>query len=242
MAIFTLNERQKELLRQLVAYAQQDQLPQPFVPIPSGDPTRFVVLIRGSDNFVFRHISDLDALCDAGYARFRWSRNGVGKLYLLTEAGETAVATNFANQPKPNPAGINLTHVMQVMSGGTAETSALNPTADVIEVANDPVQRLQHVDALTDALRQLVLPTLKPADRVIYDKDLRQFADELCSSTPNARRLHQQLRTLTFLGNVAGTLDTTTQCWPYLYPLLLLAAARTDTATPAMLRKSRVDD
>ncbi len=76
-----LNERQKDLLRKLVSFLSESKLKDPFAPFPLGNPTtHYVLYLRRDKSYKFKHISDLDALCDADYLSYKWHRLGSTKL------------------------------------------------------------------------------------------------------------------------------------------------------------------
>lgn len=77
-----LTPGQISLYRRIMALAAGGRLFDPIVPIPVG-PSDYVVYVRGPENLHIRHISDLDALCEAGLLTYRLSRMGTSKHYRL---------------------------------------------------------------------------------------------------------------------------------------------------------------
>ena len=227
MSDFGLNQRQQRLLRQLVDFVQRGKVKEPIVPIPFGEPTEFVIHIRGEESFHFRYISDLDALCDAGLMDFRWSRQGLNKLYYLTKQAFTAVKRDLQAQ-KPSPLGydVNLSELIQAMSGGRLHIPTLNPTSTLSHIAHDPVARHTHVDLLADNLLDAIRLKLAWDDFVRYEKTVQQFKQALLFARPDARVIKELAAALAFSPNGRSDLSFSLTVWPYLYPLLLIGAAR----------------
>lgn len=224
MKLYRLKPEQKALLRTLVTLVEADKLVEPIAPFPLGNPTtQFVLYLRGTENFTFKRISDLDALADAGLLTFRWNRHGTGKLYHLTDAAYTAVANDF--QQPLHEQDFDLQEIIRTMRGG-APASTIGEHVELAQVVADATLRPQVVDALCDALRAAVQGNLSTADFVAYDRAVRQLADEVLRPRPNGRRLTEAARILSLTGNIRADVTTMLEAWAYLYPLLLIGAAR----------------
>jgi len=221
-----MNNRQKELLRTLVHYARDGKIKETIVPIPFGEPTRFAILVSGEDSFVFKRISDLDSLCDAGYMQYRWNRQGLGKIYTITEAGFTAVAEDFQQPPPAVGFEVNVAELIYTMSGGTLKVGGLEERAELSQIIDDPLLRHTAVDAITGQLLQAAQFELSWADFMLYEKAMRRLKEELFYSRPSATTLQELARTLAGLGHIKTSMAFTLQAWTYLYPLLLIGAAR----------------
>lgn len=219
-----MNSHQKELLRTLVHYAREGKIKETIVPIPFGEPTRFAILVHGQDSFIFRRISDLDSLCDAGYMQYRWNRQGLGKIYTITEAGFTAVDDDF--QAPPIGFDLNVAELIHVMSGGTIKVSGLEERMDLSRIVDDPVLRHTAVDALTSQLLPAARSELSWADFTIYEKATRRLKEELFYTRPSPTRLQKLVCILAGLADIKTSIAFTLQAWTCLYPLLLIGAAR----------------
>lgn len=236
MALDKLRTPQKELLKALVAFIQAGQLSEPIAPMPITTPThQFVVYLHGRDSFRFKHISDLDALCDAGLLSFRWNRFGTGKLYHVTAAGYTAVANNFTTDFAIVPGSaqdFNIHDILRAMSGGMVGINAIGDHVELSQIVADPVLRPQVVETLVGYLRDTLRMELPRADFLVADRGLRALHDQLLRPQPDAARLEQLARELSLTGETAvgsagpPRLQTILKVWTYLYPLLLIGAAR----------------
>ena len=220
-----MNSRQKELLRTLVHYARDGKIKETIVPIPFGQPTRFAILVHGEDSFIFRRISDLDSLCDAGYMRYRWNRQGLGKIYTITEAGFTAVADDFQTSP-PIGFDLDIAELIHTMSDGTLKVNGLEERGELSQIIDDPVLRHTVVDALTSQLLQVARYELSWPDFTIYEKASRRLKEELFYARPRATRLQELVCILAGLAEIKTSIAFTLQAWTYLYPLLLIGATR----------------
>lgn len=238
MTLDNLRTPQKELLKTLVAFIEAGQLSEPIAPMPITTPThQFVVYLHGRDSFRFKHISDLDALCDAGLLSFRWNRFGTGKLYYVTAAGYTAVANNFTTDLTALPAGaqdFNIHDILRAMSGGMVGVNDIGDHVELSQIVADPVLRPQVVETLVGYLRETLRAELPRAGFLVADRSLRALHDQLLRPRPDAARVEQLGRELSLTGETAvgaasPRLQTILKVWTYLYPLLLIGAARTES-------------
>lgn len=233
-----LNNRQKELLRRLVTYALAGKIKESIVPIPFGEPTRFAILVQGEESFVFRRISDLDALCDAGYMRYRWNRQGLGKIYTLAESGFSAVADDF-QAPPGSGLDVNVAELIHTMSGGTLTVGGLDEDVSISQLINDPVLRHTAVEALVNQLLLMARLELSWPDFTVYEKATRRLKDELFYPRPDATRLQEVVRVLSGLGEIKLSITFTRQAWTVLYPLLLIGATRVENESNSRMEQVR---
>jgi hypothetical protein len=141
--IYRLNPAQRSLLKSLVSFIRDGKLKEPIGAFPVGNPpTAYAIHLRGENSFVFEDYGDLDALCQAGMLSFRWNRTGMGKLYFLTEAGQTAVSQNFKASATILGFDVYLPDVIQAMSGGTLMLANLPPVSLSELVEDLPLRRL----------------------------------------------------------------------------------------------------
>lgn len=228
MQLHQLKTQQKELLRTLVGFLQAGTLREPIAPFPVGNPTtQFVLYLRGRDSFRFKQISDLDALVDVGLLSFRWNRHGTGKLYTVTDAGYTAVATDFTLSAPDNLArSFNIHDIIRAMSGGMVGISDIGDHIELSHIVQDPFLRPQVVGTLGSYLCDAVRPELTTALFVSYATAVRQLQDEVLRPHPNPQRLEQLASRLSLMDGIPGSLTTMLKAWTYLYPLLLIGAVR----------------
>ncbi len=218
-----LNERQKDLLRKLVSFLSEGKLKEPFVPFPLGNPTtHYVLYLRQEKSFKFKHISDLDVLCDADYLSYKWHRLGSTKLFSITKAGFDAVKNGFQS---PNSGGsILLNDLLVTMSGGAFAVPRFDGHLDIMQVALDPVLRHTAVSILIDALQNHVESQLSWATYRAYYETLKQFEMEIMGPAPDEVRIQELASTLSFAGDLRGPLPVTVQVWTFLYPLLIISS------------------
>jgi hypothetical protein len=226
MALFLLTTEQKMLLRTLVSFIEAGKLKEPIVPFPSEkSANQFVIYIRGEDSFTFRRISDLDNLCDAGLLRYRWNRQGNGKLYYVTEAGGTAVANNFQAPAAPFGESLSLVLLVATLSGGHVTLDGIKDSKTVGEIAADPVLRHTAVTLLIASLQKTAEQLFRWPDFRSYHKLTQQLEQALLIpilKTTEVQLLFSQLTT------PHTDLTTWPQLWAHLYPLLLIAHLRAD--------------
>ena len=221
-----LNERQKDLLRKLVSYLSEGKLKEPFVPFPLGNPTTHYVLhIRQEKSFKFKHISDLDVLCDADYLSYKWHRLGSTKLFSITKAGYDAVKNGF--QTPNGGSSILLNDLLVTMSGGAFEVPKFDGHLDIMQVALDPVLRHTAVSTLIHALQNHVRNQLPWDVYRTYHERCQQLEAEIMRPHPNESRVQTLASDLSFTGDIKAPLPVTVQVWTFLYPLLIISSIRT---------------
>jgi len=220
-----LTDQQKELLRKLVRCVEEGAEPPISVGFISGQRC-----IRFSDGTTLEHqqgdlIGDLDALCDADLMRVRYSEKGT-KLYSIKQAGYDAVDNDFKAPPAPPEAQFNIGAFIQTMMGGSVQAIGTAQDAEISQVINDPALLRSQVKDLTDKLLDEVKAVLPGSDLIEYTQAIQGLKEELLAEKPTPSLLKRLTGTLAFLGDVEGTIGLMTRVWPYLYPLLLIAAER----------------
>jgi hypothetical protein len=226
-----LKNRQKELLRNLVQLTFEGKLKDPIVPFPLGHPDiRFALHLYGTDSFIFKHISDLDILCDAELLSYRWNRHGTGKLYSITKAGYKAVENDFALPSSLLERHIDIIDMMSAMSGHAIQVPGLAEHVVLADVVRDPVLRHTAVTSLADGLRKTAESILPWSSFVVYEKEITRLQEELLRAQPGATRLQTLAATLAFAGEIETDLEVMLKVWVYLYPLLLIGVTHIQRA------------
>lgn len=225
MGPFLLTTEQKTLLRTLVGFIEASKLKEPIVPFPVGKPTtQFAIYLQGEDSFKFKRISDLDSLCDAGLLRYRWNRLGNGKLYYLTEAGITAVTSDFQTPLAPFGETLSLALLVATLSGGHITLDGIKESKTVEEVVEDPVLRHTAVTHLITSLQKTAEQLLPWSDFRNYYTVIEQLQTALLTPKPKNAELQTLFSQLT---TPQTSLAAWPQLWAHLYPLLLIAHLRT---------------
>ena len=82
------------------------------------------------------------------------------------------------------------------------------------------------MEALTENLLNEVKSALKVDELPEYTQSIEALRDQLLAEKPDPSLIQRLVRTLSFLGDVEGTIRLMTRVLPYLHPLLLIAAAK----------------
>ncbi|MCB8944952.1 MAG: hypothetical protein H6658_14475 [Ardenticatenaceae bacterium] len=226
--IYRLNASQRFLLQSLVHFIREGKLKEPIGTFPLGNPpTAYAIHLRGEDSFVFENVGDLDVLCQVGMLGFQWNRTGMGKLYFVTEAGETAVLHNFQLPSTPIGFDVYLPDVIHAMSGGQLMVKGL-PEVALSDVVADVKLRRVLVEVLVERLVTAVYTLLSKEDFVTYKAIAQQFADCLLHMPATESDLKHMYHTLAFWDDLAIETKYMTQAQPLLYALWLVAAVRID--------------
>ena len=113
MSVIELNLRQKKLLQQLAELKKSNQLTEPFTPFPV-DLMNYVVYLRSRYNLRIQWISDLEALCLAGYLTYEWNRMLTSKKFCVSKLGmsilsdETFITKDDYRREHPSLSGFDL--------------------------------------------------------------------------------------------------------------------------------------
>jgi hypothetical protein len=224
--IYRLNPAQRSLLKSLVSFIRDGKLKEPIGAFPVGNPpTAYAIHLRGENSFVFEDYGDLDALCQAGMLSFRWNRTGMGKLYFLTEAGQTAVSQNFKASATILGFDVYLPDVIQAMSGGTLMLANLPPVSLSELVEDLPLRRLV-VEMVVERLVTAVYVLLPKEDFTTYKAVAKQFADCLLHMPTTETDLKQMFHALSFWEEIAIEPKYMAQAQPLLYTLWLVVGLR----------------
>ena len=228
---YNLTDGQKELLRKLVKHKRAGELYEPILPHSElGEEAgtfREYIHLRGKPPLEHRGdlVGDLDALCDADLMGFRWSKKG-DKLYSIKQAGYDAVDSNFEVPSPYAGAQYNIGAIVQSMSGGSIQAVGLADNAEISQVVNDPALLRAQVETLAEKLLDEVKAALAGKDLIEYAQAIQDFKEELLAEEPNPSLLKRLTITLALLGDIEGTIGLMIRVWPYLYPLLLIAAEK----------------
>lgn len=224
MSFTPITNAQKTLLRTLIGFIEDGKLKEPIVPFPaSKTTTQFVLHLQGEDSFVFKRISDMDSLCDAGMLRYRWNRHGTGKLYYVTEAGAAAARNDFQIPETPFGQNVSLSHLTAFLSSGQITLGNIKETKTVTEIAADPVLRHTAVTSLIESLQKTAELLLPWGQFRLYHEICQSLQTELLIPRPQSDKLQSLFSQLM---TPQTSLADWPQLWAHLYPLLLLAQSR----------------
>lgn len=237
---YNLTEHQKDLLRWLVQQVRDEKLPEEF----------YVVWLMGKgaiSEFRGEHPEitkgSLDALASANLIlctpNYKTTTSTTGKTRpkttyreaeinrrcTLTGSVYEAVDSNFEVTPEMNTQ-VTIGAIIHSMSGGNVQAVGVAQDAEISQVVNDPELLRSQVEALTESLLNEVKPVLNIDELVEYTQAVQALREQLLSDKPKQSLIRDFVRTVGFLGGVEGTIDLMTRVWPFLHPLLLIAAAK----------------
>lgn len=224
---YNLTDFEKVLLRTLVDHDRKGDLHKPIICL--GDSQGYQIFLEGKTNLMFKDddaTGALDALREAGMVGARWNSQGTNLVYTIRQAGYDAVDNNFELPPPQLETQLNIGAIIQTMSGGNVQAVGLADQADISQVVNDPVLLQSQVEALTEELLNVVKDALTGDDLIDYAQAVRSFKDELLAEETDPSLLKRFAGTLSFLGDIEGTIGLIVRVWPYLYPLLLISAQK----------------
>ena len=99
--------------------------------------------------------------------------------------------------------------------------------SEIHQILSDAVQTREVVEALVDDLVSEVKAHLKSTDDLMaYLEAAQVLKEETLTDSPRPGVIKMLLGTLGFLGDIDGTLELMAKVWPYLKPLLMVAAVK----------------
>jgi hypothetical protein len=168
---------------------------------------------------------DLDALCDLDLVGFRYNSKG-NKIYTVKQAGYDAVASDFVLPEAPTTAQVNIGAIIYEMSGGEVQAIGFADRAEVHQIANDPQLLERKVQALTNQLIESVRSDLSADSLIAYVKTAEDLKGQIASGDSSPSVVQRLLASLAFMGDLEGSISLIARVWPYIYPLLVIAAER----------------
>jgi hypothetical protein len=222
MATYSLTDKQKHLLRTIVTNLENGKLEEPIIPACSHSGC---FLIGIDEDFGSNLLGDLDALCDFGLMGSRYNNRG-NPIYTMKQAGYDAIATDFVLPEPSATAQVSIGAIVHEMSGGNLQAIGFADHAEVQQIANDPQLLKEQVDTLTNQLLDSVKSDLSADSLIAYTKIIEDLKEQIASDSPSSSTMQRLFRSLAFMGDLEGTISLVARVWPFIYPLLVIAAER----------------
>jgi hypothetical protein len=248
---YNLTESQKDLARWIVEQVRDGELEEDFTvvwtPPEIGGPGSGSV--HGSIFECPGHPKItpglLDALAQAGLLLCRPSHQSIAEQFGKTIYGEPvtkhrehevnrtctltarayeAVANDFEPPSDRSDTQVTIGAVIQSVSGGTVQAVGVAKDAEISQIVNDPELLRSQLEALTDGLLNTVKPALSASEIAEYAQALQALEEQLLSDKPEPSVIRRLIQTLGLLGDIDGTIELMTKVWPFLQPLLMMAA------------------
>ena len=229
MASYNLTEHHKQLLRQLVRATEEDKLPRTFF-VSVGQGIGWSISEWEGDDRPALEFLDIEDLARDDFLSLRvtnYSRTGnpIAVECALRQKAFDAVSADFAPPEPAGPSQVNIGAIVHTMGGGSLQAVGV-ADAEVSQIVNDPALLHTQVEALTENLLNEVKPALSGSDLMEYVQAVQELQEQLLAEQPDPSLLKRLTGTLAFLGDVDGTIGLMVRTWPFLYPLLLIAAER----------------
>lgn len=122
-----------------------------------------------------------------------------------------------------NITNYNIGAIIQSLSGSNIQAVALSHNSDISQIVNDPEALRNEVESLTDQVVNAVRVELGSIDFQEYVRAIEDLRNQILSSNPNPSIIKRLLGTLSFFGDVEGSIALMGRVWPYISPLLLIA-------------------
>lgn len=221
MVKYNLTSRQKEVLRRLVEGVQSGQATEPLIPMISLQDCE----ISGIGTFDHSLLGDLDALCETDLLTFRYNSRGE-KIFTIRQSGYDAVENNFIAPDLPPSTQINIGAIVHEMSNGNIQAVGFSSHSELQQIVNDTGLLKEKVDHLTNQLLDAIKTEL-PADKLVaYIQSIEELKQQLSTEKTSPSILDRLFHTLSFMGDIEGTISLMARVWPYVYPLLVIASEK----------------
>ena len=229
MAGYNLTEDHKRILRQLVRGSEEDKLQRAFLVAGAGG--GWMVIDWKGDDRPELELMDLQVLAEDDFLSLRVTahtkRGSISTVQCtLREKAFEAVRTDFTPPEPTVSTQFNIGAIIHAMSGGNVQAVGIAEDTEISQVVNDPALLHSQVETLTERLLDEVKSVLAGNDLIEYAQAVRGLKEQLLTEEPNPSLLKRLTRTLGLLGDIEGTIGLMVRVWPYLYPLLLIAAER----------------
>ena len=227
MATYPLTDDQKESLRRLVERHRLGLLGDPFLIVQSrGGCT--LLGSKGNDEYgeiEVKSIGDIDALIEQGFPVLRYGGSGTPNCSLRQPAFD-AVDADF-ELPVEAPSAIIGAFINNVI-GGNVQAMAIAEAVNsqFSQTINDPQAFVDQLDDICERLVEATESELPSTELLKYLQEIERLKVNLKSDSPESGVVRRILATLGFLGDLEGSISLVLRVWPYLYPLVALAAAK----------------
>ena len=222
MANYNLTSRQKEVLQRLVEGVKSGQAREPLIPvITMGDST--IIGIKGTFNHSLQ--GDLDVLCEADLLTYSLNRQGE-RFYTIKQTGYDAIENNFIAPVLSPSTQINIGAIIHEINNGNVQAVGFSSHSELQQTVSDSVLLEEKINNLANDLLEAIKTELSVDTLINYIKDVGELKQQLVSEKPSPSILEKLFRTLSFTGDIEGTISLMTRVWPYVYPLLVIAVEK----------------
>jgi hypothetical protein len=220
MNTYDLTEFQRELLRKIVASDDAGETVEKGVLLINHGGGEYVLW---GPKITLDSVSDLEALCDVGLLE---NISGRDPKYRIKNSARTAIASDFRIPQNQAQHSLSIGAIIGSISGGNVQNigSALN--ADVSQVINDPKSLEPYLDELAEKLLSEVKDRLSVKEYAKYQEAVQGLKSELSNEKPAVSTVKKLLQSISFLGDVEGTVELMFRVWPLIQPFITIIALK----------------
>jgi hypothetical protein len=221
MNTYNITHQQKHLLQTIIKYLENGFIDEPIKILHSFDDYQIIGIREKFDHSL---LGNLDALCDTELMGFTYDNQGK-KMYIVKQAGYDAVKNDFA-KPETPPSQQIIGAYINEMQGGNIQAIALSDHSQVKQIVNDPQQLAKQMDQLGNQLIDAVKSELAADHLVKYIRLVEDLKKEISAERPSPSVIQRGFSSLAFIGDVEGAVSFALRVWPYIQPMLALAAEK----------------
>lgn len=218
-----LTEKQKNLLKVLVAKVRDEGAGEPILAVGTREGMSFHPMGTGSQ-FVIDDVwsGDLEALVEHNLLTRRLNSKGTEYLYGIRQMGFDAVDNDFSGDLFDTATTINIGALVSEMTGGNIQAAGSIYDSQIAQVVGDPEALANQLDGLVEDLTKAVQGELQGDQLLDYERLANELKFELLKERPDTSSFSHLLQSLAFFGDIEGTISLISRIWPYLYPFILL--------------------
>ncbi len=222
MTEYNLTLHQKELLKTIVEQVKSGKAKEPLIPVITHSGSSIIGM---EGDFGRNLLGDLEVLCETGLLGFRSNSRG-NKNYSVKQSAYDAVENNFRIPEGQASTQINIGAIIREMSGGNVQAAGLNSHSQISQVINDPQLLQEKLDSIAEQLIEVVRTELPSKELLAYIQSVDELKKQIQNEKPTPSVLQRLFTTISFVSDVESTISLAARVWPYVYPLLLIAAQK----------------
>ncbi|HEY3312261.1 MAG TPA: hypothetical protein VGK00_11535 [Anaerolineales bacterium] len=221
MSTYNLTDSQKELLYTIVKSDDEGKLFEKGI----------ILLLPGNDQFVLwgckttlNSLADLDALCDEGL--LSKSNSSSDPKYRIKNLARTAIANDFHKPVDLSEPHLSIGAIIENMSGGNVQAIGNALNSEINQVINDPKLFQPYLEQITEKLLCEVKAELSVNEYAKYQKEVESLKQQLAGKKPVLATAKKIIQTISFLGDMEGSVELMIRVWPLIQPFLTIVALK----------------
>jgi hypothetical protein len=222
MTEYNLTAQQRELLKTIVDQLKSGKGQEPLIPVVTNSGGH---IIGFQENFGQNLLGDLEVLNEADLLGSRYNSGG-DKIFTVKQSAYDAVKNKFVISETQVPTQVNIGAIIRDMNGGNIQAVGFSNNSELNQLVNDSDLLDKKLDELSEQLVDVVKSELSPKELMRYLQTIEELKEEIKSQTPSPSFLQKIFSSISFLGDLEGTISLATRVLPYIYQFMLIASQK----------------